>query len=455
MPSIVELREERGKLETRMREMLDRAESENRDLNDQENGQFEELHKKSGEFRTRIDRQEKLDSLAKENQELRCGDHRRDEFPAGSAVGRDPDGQRQQPAGDRGERRTDADLALEGWALRSLGGRVQTHHHEAAKRLGSDLYQPHHDVLLFSNREFRSLQRRKWEFRDLDTAGEAAIIPTDFVAQLERAMLAFGGIMVVASQFRTTGGNPVVVPTVDDTANEADDVDEAADVAGSAADPVFDKVTFGANKASTMVKYSTELEEDAGFDLTGELSALLGERIARKMNNRCTLGNGTTQAQGIVTASALGHTADADDALEADDILTLIHSVDPAYRSAPGVGFLMHDKILLEVRKLKETDSGRYIWQPSMQLGVPDRLHGYPVNLSQDMADELAADAKPMLFGDLRKHRIRLVRGVRLVVARELYAETDEVAIIAHLRYDSKLMQPNAVKHLKMAAGGS
>src|SRR5690606_24873552 len=124
-----------------------------------------------------------------------------------------------------------------------------------------------------------------------------------------------------------------------------------------------------------------------------------------------------------------------------------------AYRNAPGVGFLMHDQILLAVRKLKETDTGRYQWQPSMQLGVPDRLLGHPVNSSMDMADEVEAGAKVMLFGNLRKHRIRMVRGVTLVVARELYAGTDEVAMIAHLRYDSKLMQTAAVKHLIMAAG--
>lgn len=451
MPSMLELREERGKLEHRMREMLDRAESENRDLSAEEDGQFKALHEKDAELRSRIDRQDALDKIARENEELRTASgHRREDFPAGSAVGRDPEERR---AADRnGERRTDADLALEGWALRSLGGRVGTHHHEAAKRLGADLYQPHFDISLMGNREFRSL--RGMEHRALNTTGEADIIPTDFVAQLERAMLATGSLLQVCDQVRTASGNPMTLPTVDDTDNDAADVDEAESMtdASAEADPTFAKVTFGAFKASSKVVYSTELEQDAGFDLNGELSSLLGERIGRTLNARCTTGNGTTAAQGIVTGSVEGFESQEETAIDPDDILELIHSVDPAYRNQPGVGFMMHDKVLLAIRKLKETETGRYLWQPSMQIGMPSTVHGYPVYINQAMADTLAADAKVMLFGLFRKFRVRLVRGVRLVVARELMAETDEIAMYAHLRYDGRVTQSAAIKHLKLAS---
>jgi HK97 family phage major capsid protein len=445
MPSIAELRTERGKLETRMREILDKAEAENRDLTEHEDGQFKETHNKAEEYRSRIERAEKLDALAKQNGELRCGDLTTRDLPAGSAVGTPPD------ASGNTERRTDADLALEGWALRSLGiGGVGEHHHAAARRQGLDLYQGHFDVELFGNRELRTA-RAGWERRDLTTTGAADVIPTDFIAQLERAIQSYGGVLAVASQVRTSGGNPQTYPTIEDF-HEADDVDEAGNVAATEADPTFGKITFNAYKVSTGVRYSTELEEDAGFDLTGELSGLLGERIGRKLARGATNGSGTGEAQGIVTGSGVGRTTASDGAISSDDLLDLIHSVDPAYRN--GARFLMHDQILLHLRKLKDGEN-RYIWQPDMQAGAPGTIHGYPLSFSQEMDSAQVTGAQPVLFGQLSKHRIRLVRGVRLVVARELHAGTDEIAMYAHLRYDSKVMQSRAIKHLRMGGGYS
>ena len=249
------------------------------------------------------------------------------------------------------------------------------------------------------NREFRSLRQRGMEHRALNTTGEADIIPTDFIAQLERAMLSTGSLLSVCDQVRTASGNPMTLPTVDDTDNDAADADEAESMedASAEADPTFGKVTFGAFKASSKVVYSTELEQDAGFDLNGELSSLLGERIGRTLNARCTTGNGTTAAQGIVTGSVEGFESAEADAIDPDDILELIHSVDPSYRNQPGVGFMCHDKILLAMRKLKETETGRYLWQPSCRSACRPPCTATRVRQSGD--GRRWRSAKIMLFG--------------------------------------------------------
>lgn len=463
--TLTELQEERAVVENKMRELLDSAEGENRDMTEEENQRFDELHQAECEFRARIERAEKLEAIqaasSERRNERRSGDMEERELARTTAIERRNENLSARSSHDGAgfEKRSDEYLSFEGWCLRSFGQRVGQHHHEAAKRLGTDIYQDEYSLKLANNREFREL-RRRWERRDLSIVGdsnnETDIIRTDFLAQLEREMLAFGDVLQVSTQFRTDGGNPITIPTVTDVDNLAGDTAEGSsgdDVTDFNDDPTFGKVTFSAFKASTMVKYTTELEQDAGFDLTSELASLLGERIGRKLNHACTVGGGTGAAQGVVTGSSLGHTAAVDDEIEADDILELIHSLDPAYRNTPGVGFMMHDKILLEVRKLKEEDSGRYLWQPSLQLGVPSTLLGYPIYNNQSMTDAMEAGEKILLFGDYRKFRVRLVRGVRLTVARELYAETDEVGMIAHIRYDSRVLQPKAIRHLVMAAG--
>src|SRR6185312_4367995 len=106
---------------------------------------------------------------------------------------------------------------------------------------------------------------------------------------------------------------------------------------------------------------------------------------------------------GVVTASTLGKTAAAVAAVTYDEIIDLIHSVDPAYRQSPKVRFMFNDLTLAAIRKLKDGD-GSYIWtMGDIQGGVPGTIFGYKYSVNQAMAS-LGAAAKVMLFGDFGKY---------------------------------------------------
>jgi hypothetical protein len=61
------------------------------------------------------------------------------------------------------------------------------------------------------------------------------------------------------------------------------------------------------------------------------------ERIGRGTNQHFTTGTGSSQPQGIVTGATTGVTAAGVAAITADELIDLVHSVDPAYRrSAAG-----------------------------------------------------------------------------------------------------------------------
>lgn len=113
-------------------------------------------------------------------------------------------------------------------------------------------------------------------------------------------------------------------------------------------------------------------------------------------------------------------------------------------------GFMFHDNILLALRKLKDT-TNQYLWQPSMQSGVADRLHGYPYTINQNMQSSVATGTKTILFGDFSKFVIRDSGTLRFYRLEELYRANDQVGFIAFMRSDSECIQTAAIKHLIQA----
>ena len=81
--------------------------------------------------------------------------------------------------------------------------------------------------------------------------------------------------------------------------------------------------------------------------------------MARIANSPLTTGSGSSDVEGIVTISAAGVTAASATAVAADEIIDLIHSVDPAY-CVENAAFMINYSTLSAVCKLKDGD-GNYL----------------------------------------------------------------------------------------------
>jgi HK97 family phage major capsid protein len=151
---------------------------------------------------------------------------------------------------------------------------------------------------------------------------------------------------------------------------------------------------------------------------------------------------------GIVTASAAGKTAASATAITPDEIIDLLHSVDPAYRASPKARWMFNDSTLSAIRKLKDGD-GTYIWQMGdIRTGEPGSLLGYSYSVNQAMAS-IATGNKVILFGDFGKYWVRKVGSPVIGVRREFY--WPDLGIAGIVRLDGELLQSTAVKHLLMA----
>ena len=115
------------------------------------------------------------------------------------------------------------------------------------------------------------------------------------------------------------------------------------------------------------------------------------------------------------------------------------------YRNSQSCSWLMKDSTLAAVRKLKDT-TNQYLWQPSVQVGVPDTLLGKPVVTDPNVA-AVALSAKSVAFGDFSAYFVRQVNGVRFERSDDYAFNTDLVTFRALLRGDGLTVdQTGAIK---------
>jgi len=274
-------------------------------------------------------------------------------------------------------------------------------------------------------------------------------VPTELAAVIDKTMKMWGPMYdeAITNVLTTSGGNPIDFPTVDDTAVAvAKHTEAGAMTDDGGVDATFGKMTLNAYGYDTeWVQVSMELLQDSNVDIEQFIGELLGERLARRVNVELTTGDGTGDPNGIVTASALGKTAAGVAAVTADEIIDLLHSVDPAYRASPKARFMFNDSTLAAIRKLKD-GQGAYLWQMGdIRTGVPGLLLGQAYSVNQAMAS-LGTGNKPIIYGDFGKYYVRKVGAPVVGVRREYY--WPNIGLAGIVRLDGDLIQTGAVKHL-------
>lgn len=435
-----ELREKRAALVPQIRAMADKVHAESRDFTPEEKPNWEKLNKDYDALTVQIDILERTERL-ESDQSQRVENNAR--------IGRDDRDSRTQGEAVTEEHRA---LALQAWCLTQEGVDLNERQEDACRRTGTNPRARELELNLSPSHLFRNIQREARAMSAFSPTAGGYTVPTGFVNSLERAMLQFGGVRLVAEVMRTDSGNDMPWPTANDTSNTGELINENTTV--STQDVTVAQILFRAYKwSSKLVKVPIELLQDSAFDVASLLGSMLGERLARAQNTYFTTGTGANQPRGIVTASTLGVTAASATAVTFDEILGLIHSVDPAYRAESGVGFMFHDSILLAVRKLKDGQS-RYLWDPAGPAGgKPATLWGYPYTINQDMQSSLATGTKTFLFGALNKYKVRDVGQIRLRRLVERYADADQEGFVAFARGDGNLLDSGVapVKHLIQA----
>ena len=293
--------------------------------------------------------------------------------------------------------------------------------------------------------ETRSLIEKRDSISGL-SAG--VLIPTDLASSIEIALKSYGGMFEAGQIITTSKGGDLTFPTVNDTAAKATIVAEYDQ--STKRTPTFGSVTLKAYTYRTpIIPVSLELLQDSAFDLDALLSQLLSESFGRGVNEHLTTGSGTGQPRGIVTAATAIENGAAAGAITLDNIIDLIAGVDSAY--AKTGKFMFNHKTLWALAKIKDTH-GQYIWQENARVGQPGTIFGKGYVINDDVADIGAGNAS-VLFGDLSKYKIRLVKGFRVIRLNELLAEYLSIGLFGFARVDGTLIDAGTHPVKKLVHG--
>lgn len=269
-----------------------------------------------------------------------------------------------------------------------------------------------------SDTDFRNYLQ-KGETRALvegtDTAG-GYTVPEDFSGTLFKELDSKSS-MLEACKSMDTSSDTLNYPTLDDVGNEAQTLAEGDTILG--VEPTFGNVQVVIETYGSTVSLSNQLLHDNKVNLESELSGILANRLANKINSLATAK--------LILGAGDGGTAVANTPT-IDEIYDLVASVEAKYQSS--AVFMMNNKTFWNIRKVKD-GNGRYLIQDPL-ANEQVTLLGKKVFIN----DDLANDGKSIIYGDL-KNSFLVVRNWNTTILRDPYtlASKLETQFIASVRY--------------------
>lgn len=217
---------------------------------------------------------------------------------------------------------------------------------------------------------------------------------------------------------------------------------------------------------------SSELIEDSYVDIEAELMDSTRIAFGETIAHAHVWGNGVKKPFGILaypvaeqtgkagvdwgklgfaktgkTGAFLPYDPASKDKGPADCLIDMTTFLKRGYRQ--GANWLMNSFTESSVRKLKDND-GNYLWQPSLQMGKPNTLLGYNIEIDENMPD-IGNDAFSIAFGNFRKGYLVVERrGMR--IQRDTVTKAPLVIFNIDLRTGGGVQNFEAIKLLKFAA---
>lgn len=278
------------------------------------------------------------------------------------------------------------------------------------------------------------------------------LVPKDFdneVVTLAYDMAALRPICTVSSTGRDrVGKNSMSKPAV---------VWGAADFTEST--PTFSNYEFPVNPVKAMVKIKNDTLDDADANIDQLLVTAFADAIAESEDYKFAAGDGVEEPQGIFNHAdvianykATGVAAALNDASNngTDALTKVMFAVKTKYRNRGT--WAMNSATLALVMQLKSTGDGQYLWLPSAREGAPSNLLGKPYVVTEG-APSVGAGTYPIVFGDFKTgYRIYDRAGMSVQRLSELYAKSDEKAILVKKRTAGGVYLAEAFAALKVAA---
>lgn len=229
--------------------------------------------------------------------------------------------------------------------------------------------------------------------------------------------------------------------------------------------PEIGKWRIPAHELYAQPPATQKLLDDAGVDIEAWLAMKVSERFSRLENTAFVSGNGVMQPRGFLTY---------DHGTPSKSTWNVIERIPTgaagAFPTNPGDPFvdmtgalksnflanarwLMSRATLASVRKLKNSTTKEYIFQPDFRVSMAGTILGYPVVLGEDMP-AIAANSLSIAFGDFNQG-YQIVDRIGIRVLRDPYTAKPYILLYTTKRVGGDVVNFEAIKVMRFAVAAS
>ena len=302
-------------------------------------------------------------------------------------------------------------------------------------------------LLVGEDRESRALQQ------DLSESGGYTVVPEQFARELIKAVDNMVFVRQYARVETMTQAASLGVPSLD--ADPADPIwTSELGIGDEDSTMDFGKRELSPHPLAKYIKVSRKLLRSSAFGI----EALVRDRLAYKFavveENAFLNGSGSGQPLGVFTASNDGigtgqdvSTGNTATAMTFDGLKEAKYTLKGNYW--PRVRWVFHRDGVKMISKLKDGE-GQYIWQPSVVAGDPDRLLSFPVHMSEYAPNTFTTGLYVGILGDFSNYWIVDALDMEMQRLVELYAATNQIGFIGRKETDGMPVLAEAFVRVKL-----
>ena len=284
---------------------------------------------------------------------------------------------------------------------------------------------------------------------DLTKAANGAVIPTTIANKIIAMVYNICPILEKSTKYNVKG--KLVVPYYDETSHAitmtyATEFEELTSNVGS-----FDKVELDGFLAGTLTLISRSLINNAQFNITDFIVERMAYAIKRFIEDQLLNGYAATgAASGVTGLSTLSNsiTAAATTAITADEVVRLHDAIKDDFQA--NAIWIMSPATRTALRTLK-SNTGYYLLNDDISIPFGSSLLGKPVYVSDNMPD-MGAGKTAIYYGDMRGLATKFSEEMSIEVLREKYATQHAVGVVGWLEFDAKVEDAQKIAKLVMAA---
>lgn len=208
----------------------------------------------------------------------------------------------------------------------------------------------------------------------------------------------------------------------------------------------FTTVTLDGYLAGALTKISESLINNTDIDIVGFIVKRMAYDIARFIEKNL-LGKGGGSVAGLGGATNIT-TLTSSSAITADDLITFQGTIKDVFQDQ--AVWIMSPKTRDALRLLKD-DVGRYLLNDDITSPFGKVLLGKPVYVSDNM-DDIGSAKKVIYYGDMSGLATKFTEEMHIKVLRELYAAQHAVGVVGWLEFDAKVQDQQKIACLKMGS---